>query len=699
MAACEHDAIPGARFVDPEGPRADRQPRAAGADRRRRLHQRPAPRAVLRRVDRLRRAPRLRRRRRHPPRRLAAVRADRSLLRQAVRGRHQHQLLGAARHLEVDGVREPRRRRSSNTAATSARASPIWRTGSATASASSRSTATSSRTCRRRRSTSTCVLHTLDRAKAERPGQLSAPLNKMAEHFKRRGILAADLGLLRRARRDPRGDQAAAVPRQRPDRLPRARSGGDRLRLRRRVELRGPRERRADAGRARVVREQYRKLIAGAHRRADDEVLRAADRLHAAQHRRAARPRAVQLPVEPRAADAGAVTRLTILIPSMSFLTPLFLVGLGAIAVPILVHLIQRERKRVIEFPSLMFVQTHSVSVGAAPADPPLVPAADARRGDRADRRGVRAAVLPAGRRGGRRRRRRARGRHPARSVGEHGLRRSLAARARRGARAWSRHSAPTIARRSCCSARNAEENMRATSDRGAARGAHRRREGRRPARTRYGPALKLAESILSRSTLQRREAVLISDFQKTGWSGAEDVHFPEGMTLTPVSVASPTTSNLSVPSVTLRARRRSRARSASRSRPASRNKGDQPADGRAGDARDRRPRDRDRARHRRAARVGVGHVRAVHAGRAERARHRARRHRSAARRQHLPLRAGAERAGVGADRRRRRSRRREPVTCRRRSAIGTTPPFQVETCPRRARDAGRCSTSAPSSS
>src|SRR5262245_51175246 len=41
----------------------------------------------------------------------------------------------------------------------------------------------------------------------------------------------------------------------------------------------------------------------------------------------------------------------------MSFLTPLFLAGLGAIAVPILIHLIQRERKRVIQFPSLMFLQ------------------------------------------------------------------------------------------------------------------------------------------------------------------------------------------------------------------------------------------------------------------------------------------------------------------------------------------------------
>src|SRR6267142_4044583 len=41
----------------------------------------------------------------------------------------------------------------------------------------------------------------------------------------------------------------------------------------------------------------------------------------------------------------------------MTFLTPLFLVGLGAIAIPVLIHLIQREKKRVIEFPSLMFVR------------------------------------------------------------------------------------------------------------------------------------------------------------------------------------------------------------------------------------------------------------------------------------------------------------------------------------------------------
>src|SRR5215472_970511 len=41
----------------------------------------------------------------------------------------------------------------------------------------------------------------------------------------------------------------------------------------------------------------------------------------------------------------------------MSFLTPAFFLGLAAIAIPVLVHLIQREKKRVVEFPSLMFVR------------------------------------------------------------------------------------------------------------------------------------------------------------------------------------------------------------------------------------------------------------------------------------------------------------------------------------------------------
>src|SRR5580765_3925255 len=41
----------------------------------------------------------------------------------------------------------------------------------------------------------------------------------------------------------------------------------------------------------------------------------------------------------------------------MSFLTPLFLLGLAGLAVPVIIHLIQRERKNVVQFPSLMFLQ------------------------------------------------------------------------------------------------------------------------------------------------------------------------------------------------------------------------------------------------------------------------------------------------------------------------------------------------------
>src|SRR5581483_2033687 len=98
--------------------------------------------------------------------------------------------------------------------------------------------------------------------------------------------------------------------------------------------------------------------------------------------------------------------------------------------------------------------------------------------------------------------------------------------------------------------AKNAEENMRATSDRARLEGAINAAKVTAGA-TRYGPALKLADSILSRSPMKRRDAILISDFQKTGWSGSEDAKFAEGMTLSTVSVATPNPANLAVPSLT----------------------------------------------------------------------------------------------------------------------------------------------------
>jgi hypothetical protein len=70
---------------------------------------------------------------------------------------------------------------------------------------------------------------------------------------------------------------------------------------------------------------------------------------------------------------------------------------------------------------------------------------------------------------------------------------------------------------------------------------------------TRFGPGLKLAKKVVEDSELPRREVVLISDFQRIGFSGEDDeVWLPAETTLTPVDLSSPATENLSVTGVTL---------------------------------------------------------------------------------------------------------------------------------------------------
>src|ERR1700674_5812330 len=41
----------------------------------------------------------------------------------------------------------------------------------------------------------------------------------------------------------------------------------------------------------------------------------------------------------------------------MAFLAPLFFAALATFAVPVIIHLTQRERKQIVRFPSLMFLQ------------------------------------------------------------------------------------------------------------------------------------------------------------------------------------------------------------------------------------------------------------------------------------------------------------------------------------------------------
>jgi hypothetical protein len=234
----------------------------------------------------------------------------------------------------------------------------------------------------------------------------------------------------------------------------------------------------------------------------------------------------------------------------MSFLAPLFFLGLGAIAVPILVHLVQRERKHVVAFPSLMFVRRipyqsvrrrrirHWLLLLMRAAALALIIAAFARP---FFRQGATALAVSAG---GSREMVILLDQSASMGYGDHWE------RARKAARDAIRSLAGDDKATLVLFGRNAEENMRATSDRGRLEGALNAAKVTSSA-TRYGPALKLAESILARSTLPRRETILISDFQRVGWSGAEDIQYGSGIRLTTVSVASEKTSNLSVPSVT----------------------------------------------------------------------------------------------------------------------------------------------------
>lgn len=235
----------------------------------------------------------------------------------------------------------------------------------------------------------------------------------------------------------------------------------------------------------------------------------------------------------------------------MSFLAPFFFLGLGAIAVPIFVHLIQREKKRVVLFPSLMFVQKipyqsvrrrrirHWFLLLMRAAAIVLLVAAFAR--PFLPKRAQAAALIT----GGSREAVIMVDTSASMGYGDHWKKAVAAAESAIGDIGTSDKATLVLF------GRNAEEAVRATNDHGrldAALSSAKVTSGA----TRYGPALKLAESILARSALPRREAILISDFQKTGWTGTDDVHFSEGVKLSTISVADPKATNISVPSVQL---------------------------------------------------------------------------------------------------------------------------------------------------
>ena len=234
----------------------------------------------------------------------------------------------------------------------------------------------------------------------------------------------------------------------------------------------------------------------------------------------------------------------------MSFLTPFFLVGLAGLALPILIHLIQRERKNVVQFPSLMFlrripyesVQRRRIRnwllLMMRLAALALIVLAFARPFFRrvdpsaAGASGAREVVLLIDR---------------SYSMG-YGDRWRRALESARGIisglNASDRGSVVFFAS-------GAEMALRSTADKGRLTAAI---VGIEPsaAATHYGPALKLAGSILSESALPRREAVLISDFQRAAWQGAEGLRLPDGAVLNPVDLGSADAPNASVTPVAL---------------------------------------------------------------------------------------------------------------------------------------------------
>ena len=229
----------------------------------------------------------------------------------------------------------------------------------------------------------------------------------------------------------------------------------------------------------------------------------------------------------------------------MGLLTPLFLVGLAGLAVPVIIHLIQRERKTVVEFPSLMFLRRipyQSVrrrNIRNWPllllrlAALALIVAAFARPFLRRD-------TLSASAAGGAREVVILLDRSYSLGYGDRWTRAVALARDRINQLGPAdRASVVFFDTGAEVALRSAADKGRLTSAIAAAKpGA---------AATKYGPALKLAGSILSESKLPNKEVAIISDFQKIGWNGAEGVRLPDGATVSTMPVTDVAPVNVAV--------------------------------------------------------------------------------------------------------------------------------------------------------
>jgi hypothetical protein len=235
----------------------------------------------------------------------------------------------------------------------------------------------------------------------------------------------------------------------------------------------------------------------------------------------------------------------------MNFLAPLFFVALAGLAIPVLLHLTQREKNQIVRFPSLMFVRRipyqsvrrrkihnwlllfvrlAALAMIILAFARPLIGSDD---GTAAPGEGAREVVILL---------------DTSYSMG-YGTRWEAA---RAAARAEIARLGPADRGSVVLFSSNAEIAARATPERERLNAAV---ETAAPGSgaTRYAPALKVAGSILADSQRPQREAILISDFQRAGWRGEEGARLPQGARLTPVPVQGTTDRpNLSITAVSM---------------------------------------------------------------------------------------------------------------------------------------------------
>lgn len=260
----------------------------------------------------------------------------------------------------------------------------------------------------------------------------------------------------------------------------------------------------------------------------------------------------------------------------MAFLLPFFLAGLAALAVPVAIHLIQREKNSIIAFPSLMFVRRvpyesvrrrkirHWALLAMRLAALLLIVAAFARPffrggGVAAMAGGAREVVVLVDRSYSMR-------------YGDRWTRAQAEARKVLDALG------PADRASLVFFGTGAEVALHSVDDRTRLAGALAAATPGSEA-TRLSPALKVAATIVAESTRPRKDVVLISDFQKNAWTPNDEDRLPAGTAFTPVAITDVDTRNLSVAPVAIT---RSRFENQERVTIASgvTNRGSQPADG-----------------------------------------------------------------------------------------------------------------------